>query len=240
MVWKARPSLRSGGLFIGRGNAKLCLARVSGGTDEPVQTGRRQRCRYAVIQPNYRGSTGYGTAFEKLGDGQWGLKMQDDLLDAVSWAAREGIADDKRVCIVGASYGGYAAMRGAQRDGSHYRCAVSFAGVSDLSGILRYDRKFLLGKEASRYWKAQATDFTAVSPRFHAGEFGAPILLVHGVEDKRVPVAQSRQLNEELRKAGKPVDYIEQPLGDHHFTREADRLQFLKAMKSFLDRYNPS
>ncbi|MEG3154281.1 alpha/beta hydrolase family protein [Sphingomonas sp. RB1R13] len=196
---------------------------------------------YAVIQPNYRGSTGYGTAFETLGEGQWGTGMQDDLNDALDYLAREGIADPKRVCIIGASYGGYAAMRGAQRDGNRYRCAVSFAGVSDLSAMMRYDRKFLSSeKSAKDYWKKQAPDFTAVSPRFHAADFAAPILLVHGNKDKRVPVAQSRWMAEELKKAGKQVDYIEQPLGDHHFTREADRLQFLKTMKSFLDRYNPA
>lgn len=196
---------------------------------------------YAVIQPNYRGSTGFGSAFQELGEGQWGTGMQDDLNDAINYLATEGIADPKRVCIVGASYGGYAAMRGAQRDGSKYRCAVSYAGVSDLSAMMRYDRRFLLGEtDAKRYWKKQATDFTSVSPRFHAADFGAPILLVHGDKDKRVPVAQSRWMAEELRKAGKPVDYVEQPLGDHHFTREADRLEFLKTMKAFLDKYNPA
>lgn len=196
---------------------------------------------YAVIQPNYRGSTGYGTAFRTLGEGQWGTGMQDDLNDGVKWLAGEGIADAKRVCIIGASYGGYAAMRGAQRDGAAYRCAISFAGVSDLSAMMRYDRKFLQSaKDAKSYWKKQAPDFAAVSPRFHSSEFAAPILLVHGVKDKRVPVAQSRWMAEQLKLAVKSVKYLEQPLADHHFSREADRLEFLKAMKAFLDRYNPA
>ena len=194
---------------------------------------------YAVIQPNYRGSTGYGKAFHDLGKGEWGLKMQDDLIDAISWAAAQGIADPKRVCIVGASYGGYAAMRGAQRDGGHYRCAVSYAGISDLGAMLRYDRN-LLGRGVVDYWKKQAPDFTAVSPKFHAAEFGAPILIAHGVEDKRVPVKQSRMLVGELQKAGKPFEYLEQKLGDHHFSRSEDRVEFLKAVKAFLDKYNPA
>ncbi|HJP67443.1 MAG TPA: S9 family peptidase [Sphingomicrobium sp.] len=194
---------------------------------------------YAVIQPNYRGSTGYGKAFHDLGNGQWGLKMEDDLLDAITYLSKQGVADPKRVCIVGASYGGYAAMRGAQRDGAFYRCAVSFAGISDLGAMLRYDRN-LLGKEAVDYWKKQVTDFTAVSPRFHAADFGAPILIAHGVADKRVPVKQSRMLVAELQKAGKPYDYLEQKLGDHHFTRADDRLEFLKKLKAFLDKYNPA
>ena len=194
---------------------------------------------YAVIQPNYRGSTGYGKAFHDLGKGEWGLKMQDDLIDAISWAAAQGIADPKRVCIVGASYGGYAAMRGAQRDGGHYRCAVSYAGISDLGAMLRYDRN-LLGRGVVDYWKKQAPDFTAVSPKFHAAEFGAPILIAHGVEDKRVPVKQSRMLVGELQKAGKPFEYLEQKLGDHHFSRSEDRIEFLKAVKAFLEKYNPA
>ena len=194
---------------------------------------------YAVIQPNYRGSIGYGTAFHDLGKGQWGLRMQDDLLDAITYLGEQGIADPKRVCIVGASYGGYAAMRGAQRDGAFYRCAVSYAGLSDLGAMLRYDRN-LFGSEAADYWKSQVTDLAAVSPRFHAAEFGVPILIAHGVEDKRVPVKQSRMLVAELQKAGKPHEYLEQKLGDHHFTRAEDRLEFLKRLKAFLDKYNPA
>ena len=194
---------------------------------------------YAVMQPNYRGSSGYGVRFQKLGEGEWGLKMQDDLLDGIAWAAKEGIVDPKRVCIVGASYGGYAAMRGAQRDAAHYRCAISYAGVSDLSAMKRYDRQFLGGKSAKRYWNKQVSDFSGVSPRFHAAQFGTPILIAHGVKDKRVPVKQSRWLVEELKKAGKPHQYLEQKEGDHHFTRAEDRLEFLKASKAFLDRYNP-
>jgi dipeptidyl aminopeptidase/acylaminoacyl peptidase len=196
---------------------------------------------YAVIQPNYRGSSGYGSAFQDLGEGQWGLKMQDDLIDAIDWTASEGIADPKRVCIVGASYGGYAAMRGAQRDNGRYRCAISYAGVSDLGAMMKYDRKYLFGsKTAKAYWKKQTPDFASVSPRLHAAQFSAPILIAHGAEDKRVPVKQSRMLAEELRKAGKPFEYLEQKEGDHHFSRTEDRLEFLKAMKAFLDRYNPA
>ncbi|GAA3902854.1 S9 family peptidase [Sphingomonas limnosediminicola] len=194
---------------------------------------------YVVIKPNYRGSTGYGTAFHDLGNGQWGLKMQDDLIDAITHLADQGVIDPKRVCIVGGSYGGYAAMRAAQRDFPHYRCAVSYAGISDLGAMLRYDRN-LLGKGVESYWKKQASDFSAVSPRFHAAEFGAPILIAHGIKDKRVPVKQSRMLVSELQKAGKPYEYLEQKLGDHHFSRSEDRLEFLKKLKAFLDKYNPA
>ncbi len=195
---------------------------------------------YAVVQPNYRGSTGYGSDFQSAGDGQWGTKMQDDLNDAVDALASKGTIDPKRVCIVGASYGGYAALRGAQRDGGRYRCAVSFAGVSDLNGMLRYDSQFLNAKARSEGWRQSAPDLKSISPINYASEFGTPVLIMHGKKDLRVPVSQSRRMADALKTAGKPVEYVEQPLGDHHFSRQADRLQFLETLETFLKKYNPA
>jgi len=193
---------------------------------------------YAVIQPDYRGSSGYGTAFVKSGEGEWGLKMQDDLVDAIGYLATEGIADPRRVCIAGASSGGYAALRAAQRDAASYRCAISYAGVSDLAGIKRHDAQFLNGKTLGRYWSKRTPDLRSVSPRFGAEQVSIPVLLVHGKADRRVPVKPSRQMAEALRAAGKPYDYIAQLLGDHHFPRGEDRLQFPKAMGAFPAKYN--
>lgn len=195
---------------------------------------------YAVVQPNYRGSTGYGKALEAAGDGEWGRKMQDDLNDAVDDLAKKGVIDPKRVCIAGASYGGYAALRGAERDGARYRCAISYAGVADIPGMMRYDSQFLYANASRHGWTKSAPDLRAVSPINDAQSFGTPVLLMHGKKDLRVPVRQSRLMAERLRAAGKSVEYIEQPLGDHHFTRQADRLQFLQAMEAFLTKYNPA
>lgn len=195
---------------------------------------------YAVLQPNYRGSTGFGTKFYKLGDGQWGLKMQDDLIDAVGWAAKQGIADPKRVCIVGGSYGGYAAFRAAQRDKGVYRCAVSFAGISDMTAMLRYDGSFLNGNAAKDFLRTKAPDLKAVSPINFPADFSMPILIVHGKADQTVPVKQSREMVEKLKAVGATYRYVEQPLGDHHLTREADRLQFLQELDAFLTKYNPA
>lgn len=195
---------------------------------------------YAVIQPNYRGSSGYGTHFTQKGEGQWGLAMQDDLIDAIDALARQRIADPKRVCIAGASYGGYAAMRAAQRDTSHYRCAISYAGVSDLARMKRYDSQFLAAGVRADWLKRQATDFREVSPLTAPERTALPLLLIHGRKDTVVPVEQSRTMASRLRQAGKPVTYIEQPLADHHFTRSEDRLEFLKAMQAFLDEHNPA
>ena len=199
---------------------------------------------YAVLQPNYRGSSGYGTALAEKGEGQWGLAMQDDLNDAVDWTVKEGIADAKRVCIVGASYGGYAAMRGAQRDGGRYRCAISYAGVSDLSAMMRYDGRFLNHGTRKDWMKQQAPDFASVSPINFAGQLSTPILLMHGRKDRRVQVSQSREMAEKLKAAGKIAGrdyiYVEQPLADHFFSRQADRLDFLQRMDAFLKEHNPA
>lgn len=195
---------------------------------------------YAVIQPNYRGSSGYGTNFTRKGVGQWGLAMQDDLNDAVTALAGLGIADAKRVCMVGASYGGYAAMRAAQRDGKLYRCAVSYAGVSDLNRMMRHNSNFL-GAGARKDWlKAQAPDLKGVSPLNAAEQFSIPILLVHGKKDRVVPPVQSRTMAQKLKAAGKNLLYIEQPEADHHFSRSEDRLEFLKALEAFLAKHNPA
>lgn len=195
---------------------------------------------YAVVQPNYRGSSGYGTPFTQKGQGQWGLAMQDDLNDVVPELAKLGIADPKRACMVGASYGGYAAMRAAQRDGKLYRCAVAFAGVSDLNRMLNQNRNFL-GSDARRDWlKMQAPDLKAVSPLNYPGEFSIPLLLVHGKKDRVVPIVHSRAMASKLKGVGKDVVYIEQPEADHHFSRSEDRLEFLKALEAFLAKHNPA
>lgn len=195
---------------------------------------------YAVIQPNYRGSSGYGTPFTEKGEGQWGLAMQDDLNDAVKALADQGIADAKRVCMVGASYGGYAALRAAQRDGALYRCAASYAGVSDLNRMLKQDGNFL-GSGARQDWlKKQAPDLKGVSPLFAPQQFSIPVLLFHGKQDRRVQPVQSRLMAKALKEAGKDFVYVEQPEADHFFSRSADRLEFLKALEAFLAKHNPA
>src|SRR3546814_14137446 len=121
-------------------------------------------------------------------------------------------------------------MRGAQRDGARYRCAVSYAGVSDLSAMMRYDSRFLNHGGRKDWLKEQAPDFAAVSPIHFAAQFSTPILLMHGRKDRRVQVNQSREMAEKLKAAGKVAGrdylYVEQPLADHFFSPQADRLAF--------------
>jgi dipeptidyl aminopeptidase/acylaminoacyl peptidase len=193
---------------------------------------------YAVIQPNFRGSTGYGNEFYARGDGQWGLAMQDDLLDAIDHLAAEGIADVNRVCVVGGSYGGYAAMRAAQRDGGRYRCAASFAGVSDLVASLQEDDSLLEGFRRDDL-KRKAPDPKAVSPINGVEQIAIPLLLVHGKKDMTVSYTQSATMAAKLAKAGKSVRHVELPEADHHLSRSADRLTFLQELTAFLKQHNP-
>lgn len=197
---------------------------------------------YAVIQPNFRGSSGYGYEWEAASDGNWGNSMQDDLLDAIAYMSAQGMADRSRVCIMGWSYGGYAASRAAQRDGEHYRCAISGAGVHDLPTMVAYDRNYL-GRYGSQYLGSAASRLVDVSPARFASQYSIPILIVHGAQDQRVPVAQSRNLVARLRAAGKVEGrdfvYLEQPENTHNLPREADRVEFMEAVKRFLERHNP-
>ena len=195
---------------------------------------------YGVLQPNFRGSTGYGTPFIDKGKGQMGFAMQDDVSDGVKWAVAQGIADPKRVCIVGASYGGYAAMWGIEKDPDLYRCAISIAGVSALRREVNDFGDSVRGNLYKDQWKEMTPDFNAVSPINAIDRIKAPLLLIHGKKDVTVDHIQSVKMNNAMTKAGKTVEFVSIPRADHYFVREADRLTLLKAMETFLQKYNPA
>ncbi|GAA0646845.1 alpha/beta hydrolase family protein [Brevundimonas lenta] len=203
---------------------------------------------YAVLQPNFRGSTGYGLAFLEAGYGEWGRKMQTDLSDGVRHLVGEGIADPAKVCIVGASYGGYAALAGATLDLGVYRCAVSVAGVSDLRRMVQWeaDQGARRDNQTVRYWNrfmgAERTGdrrLDTLSPARLAEQADAPILLLHGKDDTVVPIHQSRIMASALREAGKPYEMIELAGEDHWLSRSETRLRMLAETVRFLEAHNP-
>jgi acetyl esterase/lipase len=202
---------------------------------------------YAVFQPNFRGSSDYGKAFRDAGFGQWGRKMQTDVSDGLAELARQGVVDPKRACIVGGSYGGYAALAGVTVQNGLYRCAVSVAGASDLAAMLSYAGDANGSEGATmRYWRsfigAKATfggDFAGISPVNLAGRADAPILLIHGKDDTVVPFDESVGMADALKRAGKPVEFIPLDGADHHFLKEATRIAMVKASVAFVLKYNP-
>ncbi len=200
---------------------------------------------YAVLQPNYRGSDGYGKAFYEKGEGQWGRQMQDDLDDGMDWLAGRGIIDAKRACIVGGSYGGYAALWGATRNPERYRCAASFAGVSDLGRQLKYQIDFRVSKRYRKDWRrtvlgAPDFDTRTVSPLFTIDQLKVPLLLVHGDADQTVPYRQSKLYAEALRKAGKTFEFYTYAKEGHGFSTSANFKDWLDRLDAFLAKYNPS
>jgi dipeptidyl aminopeptidase/acylaminoacyl peptidase len=203
---------------------------------------------YAVLQVNYRGSDGFGWSFLSAGFGQWGHKMQTDLSDAVRWLAAQGTIDPKRVCIVGASYGGYAALAGATIDTGVYRCAVAVAGVADLRKLVDFGRNRggEGGVTVERYWlrfmgvsKLDDPALQAISPAAQAAHDTIPVLLIHGEQDYTVPFEQSRIMQDALRAAGKEVTLVPLKSEDHYLSRGETRLQMLTATVDFLAKYNP-
>jgi dipeptidyl aminopeptidase/acylaminoacyl peptidase len=204
---------------------------------------------YAVFQPNFRGSSGYGIEFRNAGLGEWGRKMQTDISDGVADLARKGIVDPKRACIVGGSYGGYAALAGVTVQQGLYRCAVAWGGVADLSDMLIQEHKEAASPTSAgmRYWRAfmgvdSSSDsrLDAISPSTQAGRADAPVLLIHGKDDTVVPIEQSETMESALKRANKPVEFVKMDNEDHWLSREETRVEMLKAAVAFVEKYNPA
>ena len=199
---------------------------------------------YVVIQPNYRGSGGYGKEFVKEGRKPtgYGLRMQDDLNDALTWFGQSGLIDPKRACIMGWSYGGYATARGAQRDADKWKCAIAGAGVYDFPMMKAYDTR-AFGDFGANF-QATADDLIGISSARNTNGPWSPILIVAGLRDARIPIEQSRTLVSRLKSSGKKegVDfkYVEQPKGTHNLPYEDVHIEWLKESEAWAQRFNPA
>jgi len=195
---------------------------------------------YAVLQMNFRGSTGQGLEFRKSGLKKWGKEMQDDIEDGALALIERGITDPNKICIAGASYGGYAALMGVTKTPDRYKCAISVNGVSNVKELVIDNRAFwttyniieeMIGDDLA--------ELKAISPSYHADKIKVPVLLIHGELDRQVPIKHSYQMRDALEKAGKDVTFIEQPKEDHYLANEANRIAAFTAMDAFLAKHLP-
>ena len=197
---------------------------------------------YAVLQMNFRGSTGFGRKFWEASFKQWGLTMQDDITDGVNWLVKESIADPKRVAIYGASYGGYATLSGITRTPDLYAAAVSYVGVSNM---------FTFMKSIPPYWKpflemmtemvgdaeTDKAQLTLTSPALNADKIKTPLFVAQGAKDPRVVKAESDQMVEALKKRGIDVDYMVKDNEGHGFSNQENQFDFYEGMEKFLAKH---
>lgn len=191
---------------------------------------------FVVLQMNFRGSLGYGAGFAAAGVGQWGGVIHNDITDGARWLVEQGIADPTRICIVGSSFGGYAAMLGAMRESEWYACAASYAGISDLLAFSQHTRRLpdadiwaqRLGEDLRVLWQ--------MSPISRVRSSETPVLLMHGLLDPLVPASQSRRLARAARREGKVAELVVRSDCDHEMTDESCRSAFYEHLEDFLRR----
>jgi dipeptidyl aminopeptidase/acylaminoacyl peptidase len=198
---------------------------------------------YAVLRPEFRGSVGFGSQHFRAGWKQWGLKMQDDVADGTQWAVAQGIADPKRICIAGASYGGYAVLMGLANNPDLYRCGVDWVGVTDIDLLFsvnwsdtseefkQYGMKLLVGDPDK-----DVAQFRATSPIEQAARIGQPLLLAYGVVDRRVPIVHGNKFRDAVKAHNPHVEWITYPEEGHGWTQVPNRVDFWIRVEQFLDR----
>ena len=199
---------------------------------------------FAVLQPQFRGSTGFGDAHFKKSFAQWGLSMQDDITDGVNSLIKQGVVDPKRVCIMGASYGGYATMMGLVKDPDMYRCGVNLFGVTNLFYISSSgawgDKAAIYALDKTLGDPGKLRDqFTATSPSKHADKVKVPVFMAYGEKDWRVPLVHGEEMRDGLKKNGKTVEYMELEKEEHGMAKEETRYRVYGAIEKFLQKYNP-
>ena len=202
---------------------------------------------YAVFQPDFRGTEGYGFNHFRSSWKQWGLKMQDDVADGVRWLVAQGVADPQRICIYGGSYGGYAALMGMVNDPDLYKCAINFAGVTDInlmysghwsmdsdlsSAYIKYGMPKMVGDKV-----ADAAQLKATSPIEQAARIKGPLLLAYGAADVRVPIYHGRLFHDAVKKTNPNVEWVVYPDEGHGFVVDKNEIDFYNRVEAFLDKH---
>ena len=202
---------------------------------------------YAVLQPEFRGSTGFGFAHFRAGWKQWGLAMQNDIADGAKWAIAEGMVDPKRICIAGASYGGYAALMGLVNDPDLFQCAINWAGVTDIE--LLYNGSWGTVSDVSDEWRKygmpelvgdlvkDAAQLKATSPLQQAARITKPVLLAYGGADKRVPLHHGEKFYKAVKQGNPNVEWVEYPAEGHGWALPETRVDFWTRVEKFLERH---
>lgn len=202
---------------------------------------------YAVLEPSFRGTTGFGQKHWRAGWRQWGLSMQDDLADGARWAIKQGLADGKRICIAGGSYGGYAALMGLVKDPDLFKCAINIAGVTDI-GLLYNEHWDLEGDAFGRYRKyarpqligdlvKDAEQFKATSPLAQAARITQPLLMAYGGDDRRVPIVHGRAFHDAVKRTNSNVEMVLYEHEGHGLGLPDNRVDFYKRVEKFLARH---
>jgi len=200
---------------------------------------------FAVLEPEFRGSTGFGSRHFKAGWKQWGLAMQNDIADGTRWAIAQGTADAARICIAGASYGGYATLMGLINDPDLYRCGVEWAGVTDID--LMYSESVFtsdISDEAKKYFMPavigdrvkDAEQLKATSPLEQASRIKQPLLMAYGGSDRRVPIEHGTKFRDAVQKTNPNVEWVEYPEEGHGWALVKNRVDFWTRAEKFLDR----
>jgi dipeptidyl aminopeptidase/acylaminoacyl peptidase len=201
---------------------------------------------YAVLEPEFRGSRGYGDKHYRAGWKQWGLAMQNDIADGARWAVAQGYADPKRICIAGASYGGYATLMGLVNDPDLYKCGVNWVGVTDIN--LLYDEHWSANSDTSDDYKTygmpdligdqvkDAVQLKSTSPIEQAARIKAPLLMAYGGVDKRVPMVHGRKFMQAVKATNSQVEWIEYQDEGHGWGLPKNRVDFWSRVEKFLDQ----
>lgn len=189
---------------------------------------------YAVLQMNYRGSTGYGIGYQSRGRHEWGGKMLDDINDGARWMISEGYADPARICIMGGSYGGYAALQAVVKEQDIYKCSISFAPVTDMSMFAAHRRNFVGKERYLNYIRNDDLSFSDVSPYSNMDKINIPVLLMHGTKDRSVRYKQGKKFAKRMKSKKKDIHFITFEDGDHYLSNEKHRIEFLKEVEKFL------